>query len=116
MRSRSPHALSAGLRDSAAQMKHDFRTQSTGDVADNFCSWLEQETIDALRRSYGNADATKSAIFLFVSRAYEAHMPAPQIGEMFGRSIVRAGLRESDEESAFAWLDFFGQLAAKVNG
>ncbi|HTU93748.1 MAG TPA: hypothetical protein VMF69_26950 [Gemmataceae bacterium] len=97
-------------------MKYDFRQQQSSETAIRFCSWLEQETIESLRRSYGNGEATKSAIFLFVNRAYEAHMPEEQIGELFGRCIVRAAFQEADEEPAFSWLEFFGQLAAKVYG
>lgn len=97
-------------------MKHDFRLQPTGDAADRFCSWLEQETINMLRRSYGDGEATKGDIFLFVNRAYEAHMPETQIGEAFGRCMVRAGYQEQDEEPLLSWLEAFGQLAAKVHG
>jgi hypothetical protein len=97
-------------------MMHDFRTQPTGESADRISEWLERETTDLLRRSYGNGEATKSAIFLFVNRAYEAHMPESRIGEMFGKCVVRAGFQERDEEPAFTWLEFFGQLAAKVHG
>jgi hypothetical protein len=97
-------------------MKHDFRVQPSGDAADSFCSWLESETIESLRLSYGNGEASKNAIYLFVNRAFEAHMPEVQIGGMFGKCIVRAGFQEADEAPAFAWLDFFGQLAAKVQG
>ncbi|HMF19794.1 MAG TPA: hypothetical protein VKE98_21495 [Gemmataceae bacterium] len=97
-------------------MKHDFRKQPDGKAAKRFCSWLEQETIDSLRRSYGDGEATKSAIFLFVNRAYEAHMPEAEIGELFGRCIVRAGFREEEEEPCFVWLEHFGQIAASVHG
>jgi len=38
-----------------------------------------------------------------------------QIGEMFGKCIVRAGFREQDEEPAFAWLAHFGQLTSGVH-
>ena len=96
-------------------MKHDFRQQPSGAAAEQFCSWLEQETTASLRQSYGDGEATKSAISLFVNRAYEAHMPEAQIGEMFGKCIVRAGFREQDEEPAFAWLAHFGQLTSGVH-
>jgi hypothetical protein len=95
-------------------MKHNFQQQPSGEAAERFCSWLEQETTESLRRSLRDEEAIKSAIFLFVNRVYEARMPETQIGEMFGKCIVRAGFREQDEESAFAWLEQFGQLAAGV--
>lgn len=96
-------------------MKHDFRKQLSGELANAFYSWLEQETIDSLRRSYGDGESTKGAIFLFVNRAYEAHMPETQIGELFGRCMVRAGFREQDEEPAFSWLEHFSQIAMGVH-
>jgi len=96
-------------------MKHDFRQQPSGAAAEQFCSWLEQETTASLRQSYGDGEATKSAISLFVNRAYEAHMLEAHIGEMFGKCIVRAGFREQDEEPAFAWLEHFGQLTSGVH-
>jgi hypothetical protein len=42
-------------------------------------------------------------------------MPESQIGEMFGKCIVRPGFREQDEEPAFAWLEHFGQIAAATH-
>jgi len=96
-------------------MKHDFQRQPTGEAADRFRSWLESETVSMLQRGYGDAEGTKSAIFLFVNRAFEAHLPEKDIGAMFGRCVARAGFQERDEESAFAWLESFGQIAAKVH-
>lgn len=96
-------------------MKHDFRAQPSGNAADSFCLWLEQETIESLRKAYGDNEATKGAIFLFVNRAYEAHMPESKIGEMFGTSMVRASFQEQDEEPVFSWLEQFGQLATAVH-
>jgi hypothetical protein len=97
-------------------MKHDFRQQATGDAADRFRAWLERETINSLRHAYGNAEATKTSIFLFANRAYEAHMPEGEVGRLFGKCLVRAGFREDEEEPAIAWLEFFGVLAARVHG
>jgi hypothetical protein len=70
-------------------MKQDFRQQPCGEAAQRFCSWLEQDTVAMLRRSYGDAEATKGAIFLFVNRAYESHMPEARIGELFGKCKTR---------------------------
>jgi hypothetical protein len=97
-------------------MRHDFRREGFGEAADRFRSWLERETTDSLRQAYGNAEAVKTSIFLFVNRAYEAHMPEAEIGGLFGRCLVHAGFREEDEAPAIAWLEFFGQLAARVHG
>jgi len=51
-----------------------------------------------------------------VNRAYESHLPEADIGGMFGKWVVGAGFSESEAEAALFWLEFFGQLAAKVHG
>lgn len=96
-------------------MKHDFTT-STDKAADElFRAWLEAETIDGLKRSYGDGEGTKTMIFLFVNRAYEAHMPETLIGETFGKCVVRAGYREEDEGPVFDLLEFLGGIARDVH-
>ena len=92
-------------------MKHDFRQQPDGEDADRFLAWLEQETIRYLRLCLGDWEATKGAVFLYANRAYEAHMPEDQIGDLFGKSFVRAGWAEEDEATAFDLLEYFGQIA-----
>jgi hypothetical protein len=96
-------------------MKHDFRNLTDGAEADLFRGWLERETVDSLRRGYGDGEATKAAIFLFVNRAYEAHMSEPEIGAMFGRCVVQAGFREEDEEPAFDCLEQLAAIAEAVH-
>ena len=91
-------------------MEHDFRQQE-GEAADRFLSWLEQETIDHLRRCVGDPEAMKGAIFLYANRAYESHMPGEQIGALFGKALVRAGGAQEDEEAAFDLLEHFAQIA-----
>jgi hypothetical protein len=113
------HVNEAGAAGSLAKdrphLKHDFRQQPSGDAAERFRSWHEQETIASLRQAFGNEEATKAAVFLFVNRAYEAHMPESAIAEMFGKCIVQAGFREQHEEPAFAWLEHFAQIASAVH-
>jgi hypothetical protein len=96
-------------------MKHDFRNLPDGAEADLFRGWLERETVDSLRRGYRDGEATKAAIFLFVNRAYEAHMPESEIGALFGTCVVQAGFREEDEEPAFVWLEHFAAIAEGVH-
>jgi hypothetical protein len=97
-------------------MKHDFRAQPSGEAAERFRAWLEAETVDTLRRAYSDAEGTKGAIFLFVNRAFEAHLPEAEIPALFGTCIVRAGFQERDEEPAFAWLEHFCEIASRVHG
>ena len=96
-------------------MKHDFRNRTDGAEADRFRGWLERETVDSLRRGCGDGEATKAAIFLFVNCAYEAHMPEPEIGALFGRCVVQAGLNEEEEGPAFVWLEQFAAIAEGVH-
>jgi hypothetical protein len=96
-------------------MKHDFATSTDKAADDRFCAWLEAETVDGLKRTFGDGEATKSRIFLFVNRAYEAHMPESLIGATFGKCIVSAGYREEDEGPAFDLLEFLGGIARGVH-
>ena len=96
-------------------MKHDFREDHSGDEGQRFLAWLENETTHLLRRSYGDSEATKSAIFLFANRACEAHMPDTEIGELFGRCIAQAGFPPEDDEAAFTWLEHYCEIAAKIH-
>lgn len=97
-------------------MKHDFRIESIGPAADRFCDWLLSETTDSLARDYGDAEATKTSIFLFVNRAIEARLPDARVAEIFGKSLVRAGYQEQDEASALAWLESFTEISRGVHG
>ena len=91
--------------------KHDFSREPTGAAADQFRLWLEQATTDMLRRTIGDAEGTKTAIVLFVNRAYEAKMPDREIGGMFGKCFVRSGHPQEDEEAAWELLEYLGEIA-----
>ncbi len=96
-------------------MKHNFVDDPDSGKAEAFRRWLETETLEALRRDYGNADAFKASVFLFANRAYEARLPEAEIAALFGRCLVRAGYHADDEEAAIAWLDYFSSVARKVH-
>ena len=96
-------------------MKHDFAASTDKAAEDEFLAWLETETINDLKRSYGDGEGTKTMIFLFANRAFEAHMPEPLIGRTFGKCIVRAGYREEDEAPAFDLLEFFAEVARRTH-
>ena len=97
-------------------MKHNYKNSTDENAGEQFRRWLETETVADLTRSYGDGEATKTAIFLFVNRAFESQMPESQIGGLFGTCIVRAGFREEDEEPAFTWLETFTHVARGVHG
>ena len=95
-------------------LKHDFHKEPTGADADAFLAWLERETIGLLGRTLGDPEGNKTAIFLYVNRAYESHMPESQIGSLFGKCCVRAGRTEEEQDAAFDLLEFFGQIAERT--
>jgi hypothetical protein len=95
--------------------KHDFRIEPRGEAADRFRAWLENETIEDLRRCHGDAEGLKTMIFLYVNRAYEAHMPDEEIGKLFGKCFVRAGFGQQDQDFAFDMLQFLGDIAKQVH-
>ena len=97
-------------------MKYDFADSNDDAGAARFIAWIEAETIADLTRTYGDGEGTKTMIFLFVNRAFEAHMPETLIGETFGKCIVRAGYREEEEGPAFDLLEFLGGIARDVHG
>ena len=96
-------------------MKHDFRADPSSTQAEAFLEWLESETTSALRRDRGDAEATKSSVFLYVNRAYEAGLPDHLIGGMFGRCVVGAGFNEAEQEPAFDLLEALAEIAKKVH-
>ena len=97
-------------------MKHDFRDQPEGYEAEQFLTWLERETIEAFQRTRGDEEGTKAAIFLYVNRAYEAHLPEEQIAGLFGTCFVRADRPESEEDHAFDLLELFSEVAHATHG
>jgi len=110
----SPANRRAGMIEGMADSpypKHDFSREPTGVAADDFRLWLEDQTIDMLRRTLDDPEGTKTAIFLFVNRAYEAKMPDGEIGRMFGKCFVRSGHPQDDQDAAFDLLEFLGEIA-----
>jgi hypothetical protein len=87
-------------------MKYDLRQDERREGLDQFIEWLQSETMSSLAGSVGNDDAIRAAVFLFMNRALEAHLPERTVGEVLGISAVRAGLSEAEEEVAFDEADF----------
>lgn len=96
-------------------MKHDYRSDPNSDKAQLFLSWLETETADALRSDYGNVEAVKSSVFLYVNRAYEAGLPDGLVGQIFGKCIAKAGYSEAEQDSIFDLLESLGATAKAVH-
>ncbi|MEM1175735.1 MAG: hypothetical protein AAGA33_07525 [Pseudomonadota bacterium] len=96
-------------------MKHDFRGDPDSARAQAFCDWLENETSNALRNDHGNIEAIKSSVFLYVNRAYEAGLPDAAVGRLFGRSIVKAGYSEEEQDAVFDLLESLAPVAKSVH-
>ncbi len=96
-------------------LNHDYRSDSDSDKAQTFLSWLESETADALRSDYGNVEAVKSSVFLYVNRAYEAGLPDGLVGQISGRCVAKAGYTEKEQDSVFDLLESFAATAKAVH-
>lgn len=96
-------------------MKHDYRSDPSSENAQSFLRWLESETANALREDYGNVEAIKSSVFLYVNRAYEAGLPDSLVGQIFGKSIAKAGYSETEQDSVFDLLESFAATAKSVH-
>ncbi len=96
-------------------MKHDFRSDPDSEQASEFLDWLEAETISGLKRGFGDWEGVEFYVFLYVNRAYEAGVPEKVIGDIFGRSLVRAGYGDAEIETALDILEFFADTAREVH-
>jgi hypothetical protein len=114
LRDRGARRINAYLLG-AIKLKHDFSKQPDGTEANEFISWLLSETVKALIKDYGNAETTKTSIFLYVNRAFESKMPEKQIAEIFAKAVVAVGYCEKEQEVLFAWLEYFGEIARGVH-
>lgn len=97
-------------------MKHDYRSDPDSADAQQFLHWLEEQAGEHLKRDFGNADATRGSIFLFVNRACEAGLPDRLIAQIFGRTLARAGYGSSEEDAAITCLEAFLGTARIVHG
>lgn len=97
-------------------MKHDFAKPSDGFEAENFISWLQDETISALQSSHRNLESLKTTLFLYTNRAYESHLEEDRIYNILAVSIVRAGYTEEETSPLFDIFESFAQIARVVNG
>jgi hypothetical protein len=96
-------------------MKYDYRSDPDSDEAQSFLSWLEAETSNALRDDYGNIEAVKSSVFLYVNRAYEAGLPDSLVGKILGSCVATAGYNEAEQEVMFELLESLTATAKLVH-
>ena len=82
-------------------MKYDDRSEADPIRREQFIAWLVETTVNDFVRCRSNRDRLRTAVFLFLNRAYEAHLDPYFVVELLGiRSgnvITSAGLDETDE-------------------
>jgi hypothetical protein len=85
----------------AIGMKYDDRSEADPIRREQFIAWLVETTVNDFVRCRSNRDRLRTAVFLFLNRAYEAHLDPYFVVELLGiRSgnvITSAGLDETDE-------------------
>ena len=92
----------------------EFDDRTSHDPADRlaFIDWLVSEAVSGLLRSRANREALRAVLFLYLNRAYEAHLNPDLIAALIGSSqdciLDRAGLTGDEEEAV---LDAYETLA-----
>jgi hypothetical protein len=83
-------------------MKYDDRSEGDPARREQFVAWLAETTVNDFVRCRGNRDQLRTAVFLFLNRAYEAHLDPDLVVDLLGiRSgnvIDAAGLNKTDQE------------------
>ncbi|RPI78517.1 MAG: hypothetical protein EHM45_06255 [Desulfobacteraceae bacterium] len=99
-------------------MKYDSKAQHNELKHSEFKEWLANETVSALIVSKGKPEEIKACVFLFLNRAYEAHLDADEIVELLGiqkPSIIdMAGLQGEDEETVLSSYELLDPVISKI--
>ena len=89
-------------------MRFDARTNDDPATRKAFVDWLVSETVSSLQR----AEDVRAAVFLYLNRAYEAHLASDYILDLFGVGpgsiLSQAKLspeKEAEATQAFEALD-----------
>lgn len=82
-------------------MKYDDRSRPDPIRRERFVAWLGETTVNDFIRSRGKNELLRTAVFLFLNRAYEAHLDPDFVVELLGirpgNIIELAGLDKADE-------------------
>jgi hypothetical protein len=100
-------------------MKFDARKDNDDLKRIEFKDWLTKETVNDLKRSEGKPEELKSCIFLFLNRAYEAHLDPDEIVNMLGvdqTSILElANLEGADEQIVLKSYELLDSTISQVH-
>jgi hypothetical protein len=94
-------------------MEETHRLRESFSSVEEYVAWLVDQTVSTLRRAAGNPEALKAAVFLYLSRAYEAGLLADKIADYLAvgaTSILsRAALSKQDEEAILDAYDLLDE-------
>ena len=101
-------------------MKYDARTEQNTDKHSEFKNWLISETVSGLKKSSGKPEEIKSCIFLFLNRAYEAHLDPDEIVNMLGAATPSimdlAEYKGADEEAVLSSYELLDPTISQTHG
>ncbi len=97
-------------------MKYDARSDPDRKHLTEFTDWLLTQTIQSLKHAPDDKSAVRAAVFLFLHRAFEAHLDQETIGQAFGVAVVRAGFNDEQEQVAMDELGMLEQIIGKMYG
>ena len=96
-------------------MRFDARNNPDPVAKQAFIEWLSGETVSGLQRGPDDRESFRGVVFLYLNRAYEAHLDPDLITDLFGVSpgnvLSRAGMSKAAEAMA---LEAFAELDAMV--
>ncbi len=101
-------------------MKYDLRQDPNEEHKGDFLAWLFDTTVADLRRSRSEPERIRSAIFLYLHRAYEARIDPEEVVELLGVSdpsiLSSAGYTGQAEELAMHFYEELDPTVADTYG
>ncbi len=101
-------------------MKYNSRTERDNEKHSEFKNWLIKETVSGLKNSRGKPEEIKSCIFLFLNRAYEAHLDPDEIVNMLGTEkpniMDLAEYKGADEEAVLSSYELLDPTISQTYG
>ncbi|MDJ0870107.1 MAG: hypothetical protein QNK03_28725 [Myxococcota bacterium] len=98
-------------------MKYDLRNDPGAARKPEFLAWLLDTTANDLRAAGSDPEQIKTAVFLFLHRAYEAGIQPEEVVELFGISdpniLSTAGCQGQTDQLA---MGFYEQLEPSIAG
>lgn len=99
-------------------MKYDAKAMQSEDKHAEFIEWLAKETASGLRGAKGNSEQIKSCVFLFLHRAYEAHLDPDEVVDLLGvkepNIIDMAELYGADEDAVLSFYELLDPIISQI--